>query len=195
MNTAEDIIIRPAKKEDIASVLEIYAPYVLDTAITFEYDVPSLTEFQNRYETIIQKYPYLVAVVSGEIAGYAYAGSFIDRQAYDWTAELSIYIKETMRKKGIGKKLYAELEKILGLQNVQICYVCIAYSGLENDPYIDNASILYHQKSGYDKIGDFLQCGYKFDRWYHMCFMEKRLVLQGTTPKTFIPFTQLGYTF
>lgn len=195
MKNDGDIVIRPAKPEDIADILEIYAPYVLNTAITFEYEVPSFTEFQNRYETITRKYPFLAAVVSGEIAGYAYAGSFIDRQAYDWTAELSIYVKETMHKQGIGRKLYTELENILLLQNVQICYACIACSGLENDPYIDNTSILFHQKSGYTKIGDFMQCGCKFERWYNMCFMEKRLVLQGTAPKPFIPFSELDYAF
>lgn len=194
MKNPEDIVIRQAKPEDIAAVLEIYAPYVLHTAITFEYDVPGYAEFQKRCETIMQKYPFLAAVVCGEVVGYAYAGSFIDRQAYDWTVELSVYIKETMHKKGIGKKLYAELEKILRLQNVQICYACIAYSGSENDPYVDNISIEFHKKLGYAKIGDFMQCGYKFERWYQMCFMEKRLVLPGTKPKTFIPFPKLKYT-
>lgn len=191
MKNSTDVFIRLAKKEDIASIVEIYAPYVLNTAITFEYAVPSLAEFQNRYETILQKYPFLVAVASGEVVGYAYAGSFIDRQAYDWTAELSIYIKNTLHQKGIGKKLYAELEKILHLQNVQICYACIAYSSLENDPFINNTSIFFHQKLGFAKIGDFMQCGYKFNRWYSMCFMEKRLVPQETAPKPFIPFSKL----
>lgn len=105
MNTNNDIVIRLAQKEDIVSIVEIYAPYVLNTAITFEYAVPNLEEFQKRYETIIQKYPFLAAVASGEVVGYAYAGSFIDRQAYDWTAELSIYIKNTLHHKGIGKKI------------------------------------------------------------------------------------------
>lgn len=194
MKNNGDIVIRPAKPEDIAGILEIYAPYVLNTAITFEYDVPGYAEVQNRYETITQKYPFLAAVADGELAGYAYAGSFIDRQAYDWTVELSIYIKETMHKKGIGRKLYAELEKILRLQHVQICYVCIAWSSADHDPYIDNTSILFHQKLGYAKIGEFLQCGYKFDRWYNMCVMEKRLVMHNDAPKPFIPFAELNYT-
>lgn len=156
MKNNANLIIRLAKPEDIAGILNIYAYYVQHTAITFEYHVPDFAEFQNRYGTIMQNYPFFVAVIDGEIVGYAYAGSFIDREAYDWTAELSVYVKHTMLKKGIGKTLYAELEKILCLQNVQICYACIAYSHLENDPYINNTSILFHQKSGYTKIGDFI---------------------------------------
>lgn len=187
----KDVIIRLAKLEDMESVQKIYAPYVLNTAITFEYDVPSVTEFENRYAAIVQQYPFLVAERAEEVVGYAYAGSFIERQAYDWTAELSIYVKQTLLKKGIGTKLYAELEKILRLQNVQICYACIAFSGLDDDACFDDTSILFHQKKGFIKIGDFRQCGYKFERWYHMCYMEKRLVPQGTTPKPFIPFSKL----
>lgn len=191
MKKKTNLVIRQAKPEDIAGILEIYAPYVLNTAITFEYTVPGFAEFQNRYERIVQKYPFLVAERAGELVGYAYAGSFIDRKAYDWTAELSIYVKRTMRKKGIGTKLYAELEKILRLQNVQICYACIAFSGLDTDSYLDDTSILFHQKEGFIKIGEFRQCGYKFGRWYHVCYMEKRLVPQGTVPKPFIPFSKL----
>ena len=191
MKNNTNLIIRLAAPEDILGILEIYAYYVQNTAITFEYTIPSLAEFQNRYDAIMQKYPFWVAVIAGEIVGYAYAGRFIVREAYNWTAELSVYVKHTMLKKGIGKALYTELEKILYLQNVQICYACIAYSDLENDPYINNTSIVFHQKSGYTKIGDFMHCGYKFERWYHMCFMEKRLVSTKNAPKPFIPFSKL----
>lgn len=194
MKNTSDILIRLAKLEDIAGVQKIYAPYVLNTAITFEYDVPSAAEFENRYTAIMQKYPFLAASVNNEIVGYAYAGSFIDRRAYDWTAELSVYIKDDMHRKGIGRKLYAELEKILRLQNVQICYACIAYSDKENDPYINNTSIEFHKKMSYTMIGNFLQCGYKFECWYNMCFMEKRLIKQSDMPKPFIPFPALQYS-
>lgn len=75
----KDVIIRLAKLEDMESVQKIYAPYVLNTAITFEYDVPSVTEFENRYAAIVQQYPFLVAERAEEVVGYAYAGSFIER--------------------------------------------------------------------------------------------------------------------
>lgn len=193
MKKTTDITIRLAKLEDMESVQKIYAPYVLTTAVTFEYDVPSVTEFQNRYQTIIQKYPFLTACAENEIVGYAYAGAFIDRQAYDRTAELSVYIKEDMHRKSIGTKLYAELERILCQQNVQICYACIAYADDNDDPYINNTSIEFHKKMSYTTIGNFLRCGYKFQRWYNMCYMEKRLIKQSDTPKPFIPFYELTH--
>ena len=84
MNTNE-IKIRPATEADAAEILSIYAPYITDTAITFEYDVPTLEEFTGRIRHTLKKYPYLVAVRDSEIIGYAYAGAFYGRAAYDWS--------------------------------------------------------------------------------------------------------------
>ena len=98
--------IRQATIKDAKELLAIYAPYVLETAITFEYEVPALEEFANRIEKITEKYPYLVAEVDGEIVGYAYASTFKDRAAYDWCVETSIYLAKDMGGKGIGKLLY-----------------------------------------------------------------------------------------
>ena len=83
MDTNE-IKIRPATEADAAEILNIYAPYITDTAITFEYDVPTLEEFTGRIRHTLEKYPYLVAVRDSEIIGYAYAGAFYGRAAYDW---------------------------------------------------------------------------------------------------------------
>ena len=93
MNTNE-IKIRPATEADAAEILSIYAPYITDTAITFEYDVPTLEEFTGRIRHTLKKYPYLVAVRDSEIIGYAYAGAFYGRAAYDWSAETTIYVKK-----------------------------------------------------------------------------------------------------
>ena len=90
MDTNE-IKIRPATEADAAEILNIYAPYITDTAITFEYDVPTLEEFTGRIRHTLEKYPYLVAVRDSEIIGYAYAGAFYGRAAYDWSAETTIY--------------------------------------------------------------------------------------------------------
>lgn len=83
--------------EDAEELLEIYAPYVENTAITFEYDVPSKDEFEERIKNISAKYPYIKAVHEGKIVGYAYAASFKDRRAYDWSVETTIYVKITVR--------------------------------------------------------------------------------------------------
>ena len=90
----ENMIIRTATANDAEAILNIYAYYVENTAITFEYDVPTLEEFTQRIENTLKKYPYLVAEKDGEILGYAYAGVFKDRAAYDWSAETTIYLKD-----------------------------------------------------------------------------------------------------
>ena len=97
--------IRIATPEDAGALVEIYRPYVENTSITFEYEVPSVSEFETRIRTTLKKYPYLVAEENGEALGYAYVSAFKGRSAYDWSVETSIYVKQGFGKKGIGKQL------------------------------------------------------------------------------------------
>ena len=170
----EDSTIRIATKQDAAKLLEIYAPYVEKTAITFEYTVPTVQEFENRITRTLEKYPYIVAERNGEIAGYAYAGAFKERAAYDWAVETTVYVRNDQRKTGIGRALYEALEKILSTQNILNLNACIAYTDVE-DPYLSNDSVQFHEHLGYRIVGEFYQCGYKFGRWYHMVLMEKHI--------------------
>ena len=101
-----NIIIRVASTEDAQTLLEIYRPYVEHTAITFEYDVPDIEEFMNRIKNTQKTYPYLVAEYQGEILGYAYAGAFKERAAYDWAVETSIYVRQNQKRMGVGSLLY-----------------------------------------------------------------------------------------
>lgn len=167
-----EIRIEIATPADAAALLEIYAHYVKHTAITFEYDVPSLEEFAQRIKNTLEKYPYLIAKRGEEILGYAYAGAFHPRAAYDWAAELAIYVKNGCQKMGIGKRLYAALEEILKAQGILNLNACIAYPETE-DEYLTKNSVEYHRHLGYRLVGQFSQCGYKFGRWYHMVWMEK----------------------
>jgi len=164
--------IRIATKEDAKELLAIYAPYVEKTAITFEYDVPTVEEFERRIVHTLEKYPYLVAENDGEILGYAYAGTFYGRAAYDWCVETTVYVRENQKKNGIGKQLYSELENILRKQNVLNLYACVAYTKIE-DEYLTKNSVRFHEHLGYRLIGEFRKCGYKFGRWYDMVWMEK----------------------
>ena len=116
----QDIKIRVAKEQDAKEILDIYAPYVEQTAITFEYEIPSLIEFKQRIHHTLQKYPYLVAKMEGEILGYAYASAFHARAAYDWCVETSIYVKMDKKRMGIGVSLYRALELILVWMEKQI---------------------------------------------------------------------------
>lgn len=173
-DTGDKIIIRPATEADAEELLKIYAPYVTDTAITFEYEVPALEEFTGRIRHTLQKYPYLVAVERDEIIGYAYAGVFYGRVAYDWSVETSIYIKRGRTHGGVGKLLYQALEDALKAQNIINLYACIAYPEVE-DEYLTKNSVSFHEHLGYRMIGTFQKCGYKFGRWYHMVWMEKMI--------------------
>lgn len=170
----ENLQIRIATVEDSAELLEIYKPYVEKTAVTFEYEVPSLEEFSSRIETILRKYPVLAAECEGEILGYAYAGAFQSRAAYAWAAETSIYIRQNSRKLGIGRMLYEVLEDILRKQNITNLNACIAYP-IEEDAYLTKDSVKFHEKLGYRMVGEFWQCGYKFNHWYNMVWMEKHI--------------------
>ena len=181
MDTNE-IKIRPATEADAAEILNIYAPYITDTAITFEYDVPTLEEFTGRIRHTLEKYPYLVAVRDSEIIGYAYAGAFYGRAAYDWSAETTIYVKKGCSHSGVGKLLYQALETALKAQNIINLYACIGYPE-EDDEYLTKNSAQFHAHLGYRMVGEFYHCGYKFDRWYNMVWMEKLLDPEVKHPK------------
>jgi phosphinothricin acetyltransferase len=178
-----DITIRAAKEADIEAILAIYAPYVRETAITFEYTVPTLEEFSERMRKTLMKYPYLVAVQETEILGYAYASEFKKRAAYDWAVETTIYVKQDSRKSGVGKKLYRVLEEVLKRQNIGNLYACIAYP--------NPGSIGFHEHLGYQTIGHFSKCGYKFETWYDMIWMEKMIGEHDQHPEPFKPITEL----
>ena len=166
------ITIRTAVQQDAKVLLEIYAPYVKKTAITFEYDVPSVEEFAGRISKVLQKYPYLVAEVNGEPVGYAYAGPFKERAAYDWAVETTVYVRENMKKSGIGRALYTALEKALSAQGILNLNACIAFPETE-DEYLTTDSVKFHEKMGFETAGRFHKCGCKFGRWYDMVWMEK----------------------
>ena len=166
--------IRTATPKDAESLLRIYAPYVQNTAITFDYEVPTLEEFTSKIERILKKYPVLVAEIDEKIVGYTYADAFKSRAAYDWAVETTIYIAENCKKHGVGRKLYEELEQHLKKQNITNLNACIAYP-VEEDEHLTKDSVRFHEKMGYRMVGEFRQCGYKFNRWYNMVWMEKHI--------------------
>lgn len=161
------MIIRPVKKDDAVALVAIYRPYVENTAITFEYEVPSVADFEQRIAKTVSKYPYLVAEEEGQILGYAYASTYYDRTAYDWSVELSVYLHPDARGKGIGTKLYDQLEAALERQGYLRFLACIA---LPND-----ASLALHQKRGYEQVAHFPKIGYKFEQWHDIVWLQKTL--------------------
>lgn len=164
--------IREAKISDAADILNIYSYYTKHTAISFEHEVPTLEEFHARMKKTMKKYPYFVALRNENIVGYAYAGPFVGRAAYDWSAELTIYLALEEQKKGTGKKLYQALEKALFEMGILNLYACIGVPETD-DEYLTMNSADFHEHLGFTKVGEFYKCGYKFHRWYHMIWMEK----------------------
>ena len=168
----DKVIIRDAKIEDANRILEIYAYYVTDTAISWEYEVPTLAEFEARMQKTMKKYPYLVVEKDGVVQGYAYAGPFVGRAAYDWSAELTIYLDNDAKKCGYGRMLYEALESRLKEMNIQNLYACIGNID-EEDEYLNKNSTQFHEHMEFIKVGEFKKCGRKFGRWYDMIWMEK----------------------
>ncbi len=127
---------------------------------------------------------------TGGILGYAYTGIFKERAAYDWAAEVSIYVKEDKRGLGVGGRLYAALEEISRAQHILNLNACIAYVDKE-DEYLTRDSADFHSHLGYSMVGKFHRCGYKFGRWYDMVWMEKMLGEHPTHPQSVITFPDL----
>ena len=260
-----ELTFRVARPEDAEALLAIYAPYVEETAITFEYEVPSVEAFRARIAHTLATYPYIVAVEAQEanagagrvdgapvsstsasgadaaagahrtsehIIGYAYVGRLHARAAYDWTVETSIYVDRSVRKHGLGRQLYERLEAILRAMNIISVNACIAYPGTMNtvaaadrlqdahigigdpntadrvrkdprkgsadsgadigeDPYLNTNSPDFHAHLGYQLVGHFHACAYKFDRWYDMIWMEKWIAPHPAKPEAMIPFPEL----
>lgn len=160
---------------DASELLEIYAPYVKETAISFEYDVPSVEEFKDRIENISAKYPYIKALDDeNKIIGYAYAGSFKVRKAYDWSVETTVYVRKDCRRGGVGRKLYQVLEGMLKEMGILNMNACIAVPKT-NDLHLTKDSLLFHEKMGFSIVGTFHNSGYKFHTWYDMVWMEKMI--------------------
>ena len=169
-------MIRFATEADIPAILDIYAPYILNTAISFEYSVPTLEEFTERFRGITARFPWLVGEENGSILGYAYASLPFGRAAYRWVAASSIYLSSDAHRKGIGKKLYAALEAVLTALGYRKIYAIIT----SDNP----GSLIFHEKMGFRFLAEFSDCGIKFSKLYSVVWMEKDLNT-GEIPKDF----------
>lgn len=184
--------IRTAAPADAAALLGIYAPYVRETAVTFEYEVPSVEEFAERIHATLQRYPYLVAeaetvgatpAASDDAAtpparmpvGYAYVGPLHARPAYDWAVETSIYVAKRAHGQGVGRVLYEALEAELKRRGFEYMAAVIATPATDPDPYLTRASHAFHLRMGFEHAGELHLCAQKFGRWYNMAYMEKQL--------------------
>jgi phosphinothricin acetyltransferase len=176
-------MLRIACETDVPAILAVYAPYILSSTATFEYDVPTEAEFLQRFRDITAQYPWLVWEEEGRILGYAYASAPYSRAAFQWCAEPTVYLVPEAKGRGIARKLYMALEKLLKIQGYQVLYALIT---AENVP-----SIRFHQKCGYSLRGDFPDCGFKFGRWLGLFWLEKRLDSVESPSNPPIPWSAL----
>jgi phosphinothricin acetyltransferase len=176
--------VRAATVYDAKEIIDIYAPSILDAAISFETEVPSIEEMQRRIETILQSYPWIVCVVNGKIAGYVYGSKYRDREAYQWSCECTAYIHDQFKGKGIGKELYQLLFKLLKQQGFRTVYAVIT---LPNE-----ASINLHERCGFEKFAEYENVGYKFGNWYTVGWWKLRLNDYDPDPPPPLKFSELN---
>lgn len=176
-------MIRLAIKQDAVQILDIYRPYVENTSISFETDVPSHDEMETRIDRVLHENPWLVYEEKNTILGYAYASKHRERAAYRWSIDISIYVRKECRGKRIGKALYTSLLSLLKLQGY-----CNAYAGicLPNE-----SSVGIHEYFGFKKIAQYNKAGYKFGQWHDVGWWELFLKHHSPEPTEPIPLSMV----
>lgn len=175
-------MIRVAEARDVGRMLEIYAPYVRDTTVSLEYDPPSLDEFAARFDRISRRYPWIVAEAEGRVTGYAYADLALSRAAYQWDADLSIYLEPAARGEGTGGRLYDCLEAVMAALGYRNLYALVTAG---NAP-----SCRFHERRGYALLGVLDRAGYKFGAWHDLNWYGLHLggdAAPSGPPKVFRP--------
>jgi len=174
--------IRLATEADASGVYAIYASIVRDTIISFEYDPPTIDEMRSRITKTLPRYPWLIYEHDGEMLGYAYAGSHSERAAYQWSANVSVYVSRNARRMGVGKTLYGVLVTQLRAQGFVNVYAGIA---LPNP-----ASVGLHESMGMTQVGVYHQVGYKFGAWRDVGWWEMALGERSGEPKPVLSVTR-----
>jgi phosphinothricin acetyltransferase len=171
-----DVTLRPARPADIGAITGIYADAVRHGTASFELEPPDETEMARRFSALIAKdFPYLVAERDATIAGYAYAGPYRDRHAYDWCVEDSIYIAPEFHRQGIGRLLLTRLIADCKARGFRQMLGVIGDSA-------NTASVAVHAAAGFRLIGTFQSIGYKHGRWLDTVLMQRALGTGDGTP-------------
>ena len=183
METMRTRRIRIATPEDADAIAAIYAPYVRDTAISFEWGPPSVEEMRGRIRQTLERFPWLVAVDDDRLVGYAYATGYRSRAAYQWSAEVSVYVGREAHRRGAGGMLYDTLIALLALQGYRTLYGVIA---LPNE-----ASVSFHERKGFVRIGTFPAAGFKHGAWHDVLWMRRGIEQADAAPAPPTPLPAL----
>lgn len=185
----DKIFVRRVTEADAAALAKLYEPFVISedrrfSDVSFEYEAPSAEEFCQRIAAISAEYPYLVCQRGGEYLGYAYAHPFIPRAAYQWGAEVTIYLAPAGQGLGLGKVLYDALEAILRLQGAVKAYACVTAS--------NEHSVKFHEAQGYRIVGTFKDTGFKHGHWLDMVWLEKTIAKLPQEPQPLAGWRQVN---
>ena len=161
------MIIRNVLNSDIPQVVEILNHYVRNDSCTFQIDPYSVAEISEKIAEITKVYPYIVMEEGNEVIGFAYASRWREKNAYDKSAETTIYLNPQQKHRGLGKILYQELIEQLRQKNFRLLVACLT---LPNP-----SSVRLHESLGFEKAGEFRDAGYKFNRWCDVGFWQKVL--------------------
>jgi L-amino acid N-acyltransferase YncA len=176
-------VIRTATPDDAAEVLAIYAPIVERTFISFEVEVPSVAEMAERIEKTLATHPWLVFEDEAGVAGFVYAGAHRARPAYRWSVDVTVYIAERARRRGVGQALYQALFAILRRQGFHMAFAGIA---------LPNAgSVGLHEALGFQPIGIYPKVGYKLGDWRDVGWWQMELQPMADPPAEPVPFASL----
>ena len=161
------MIIRNVLNSDIPQVVEILNHYVRNDSCTFQINTYSISEISEKIAEITKVYPYIVMEEGNEVIGFAYASRWREKNAYDKSAETTIYLNPKHKYRGLGKILYQELIEQLREKNFRLLVACLT---LPNP-----SSVRLHESLGFEKAGEFRDAGYKFNRWCDVGFWQKVL--------------------
>lgn len=175
--------IRIATPQDAAAIVDIYAPIVRETAISFELDPPTVAQMQQRIEDTLLQWPWLVCERQGEVLGYVYATRHRARAAYQWSVDVSVYIRAGQRRTGVGRALYTSLFELLAIQQFHNCYAGIT---LPNP-----GSVGLHEALGFQPVGVYRHVGYKLAAWHDVGWWQLTLPTEKSKPAPPIAFETL----
>ncbi len=180
MNTVK---LRMACAKDAQSLLDIYTPYIENTAVTSEEAAPSLEEFKSRMADALRRHPYIVCAIDGKIAGYAYGHSYRSRSSYRWGAELSVYVSGDCKSSSVGVALYSALIAILRLQGYRTAYGIVILPNLPSQRL--------HEYLGFSAKGILTNACCKLGRWHDIITYEKHLGAFLENPPEVMPVSGL----
>lgn len=189
-----DITIRQATVDDVERLLEIYSPYVQDTALTFISTPPTKDEYLTKLRQIVPQFPFLCAIRDNKIVGFAYASSFRNHKAYSHIAEVKTYVCRESKRTGIGRSLHKVMERLLAKQEIYNIYVCIPHTEVRCQ-YLSHDTEDFHERLGYKRIAKLNSCGFKFNQWFDIVLMEKIISLHKNNAPEFIPFSKLHLSY